>query len=233
MIENVEELGPELSGQAVLELPALCHRQIPVVIRQASEHITAERAIASVRRGNENGTARRVTTQVRERCHTQWPCGAGLRQTIRIADAGEVRNSAVAAVGIDQRLGGLEVNRISEEIPSFAIGILGTHLTSSAEICSRVVDTPGQAALHRDDRIQRPALQDLSRRPDAGNGVGQRIREPMGDIELARSVEVSGVIAIDRIPEPPIIRRHRQCMSVRVPKNEGQPMRSPLGHGHL
>src|SRR5439155_26574900 len=85
MIENVEELGPELSGQAVLELPALCHGQIPVVVGQASEHITAERAIAAKRRRNENGAARRVTTPVRERCHTQWPRGAGLRQTIRIA----------------------------------------------------------------------------------------------------------------------------------------------------
>ena len=100
MIENVEEFGPELCCEAFFEFPSLCHRQIPVVKRQTSEHITTERAIASVRRRNKNGAARSVTTQVRERSNSQWSSGRRSSETIGIARSSEVRNSTVAAVGV-------------------------------------------------------------------------------------------------------------------------------------
>src|SRR5262249_31763267 len=156
--ENIEEFGSELRGEAFFKFPGLCHRQVPVVKRQTSEHIAAKHAIASICRRKQNGAAGSVAAQGRKRSHSQWACGRCLGETIRIARSREVRNSTVAAVGVEQGLRSLEVRGVPEEIPLFTYAILGIDFTGSAEVGSCVVNTPRQPALHHQNGIERPAL---------------------------------------------------------------------------
>src|SRR5215510_16001840 len=105
---------------------------------------------------------------------------------------------------------------MSEEIPSLSGAVLSVNFTRSTEIASGIVYTPRQPALHRDDGIDRPTLQQLCRGFHGWNRVCERICKPLPDIKFARAVQISHVVRIDRIYKPPVIRRHRKCMSVGV-----------------
>src|SRR5439155_2013593 len=102
-----------------------------------------------------------------------------------------------SAVGVKQCLGGLEVLRIPKEIPAFANRGLSVDFAGSAEIGRVVVHTPGQTALHRQNGIQRPAFEYLTRRLLSGNGVGHGIGQSMPDIEFARAVQTSEIARVD------------------------------------
>src|SRR2546430_8431278 len=119
VIENVEDLGSELSRIALFELRRLRYRRIPIVIGHAPEHIPPERAGSTVRWRNKNRAAVGVATLIRQRCRSQWAGGLRLGQAIRIRHFGEVGNSAVYSVGVEQRFGSFEIIRIYAEIQAF------------------------------------------------------------------------------------------------------------------
>src|SRR5207253_8118271 len=126
----------------------------------------------------------------------------------------------VTAVRAKQRLGGIEIIGVAKEIPSFTNVVLSVAFTGSAEIGSLVVHTPGQPTLHRHNGIDRPAFEYLSGRLHTRDGIRQRVREAMPDVECARAVEIPDAICVDRIAKAPIVRRRRKGMSERVAKNE-------------
>src|SRR2546428_1616346 len=154
----------------------------------------------------------------------------GFGQTTGFARAGKERNPASAAIGIQQRLGGFEVFRISKEIPSFTIAILPVDFTGSAKIGGGIIHAPRQPALNRQNRIDRPALENLSWRLHAGDGVRQGVCKAMPDIKPAWTVEISRSVGIDWIEKTPVVRRHSQSVSERVTKNERNSMRGSLRH---
>src|SRR5580704_5098930 len=93
MVENVEELRPELGGEPHLELKGLGHRGIHVVEATVAPHAAGRGTEASVGWRNQNGTAQRVAAQVGERSHGEWAVSRSLRHTGRIAGTCEIRNS--------------------------------------------------------------------------------------------------------------------------------------------
>ncbi len=66
MVEDVEELGPELRGQTLLEFPVLLDRDIPVAEGRVAENILAGRAIGSVSGRGQRRIANRVAAVVKE-----------------------------------------------------------------------------------------------------------------------------------------------------------------------
>src|SRR5580704_2916886 len=114
-----------------------------------------------------------------------------------IARTREIRKSGCSGIRARKRLGLLKIRGIAEEVPLLAIGRWGIYLIGSAEVGRKVVDTPGQGTLKRHNGIERPSLEQLSRRVKAGDIVGRRKGESMSDVKLGRPVNLSRICAVD------------------------------------
>lgn len=69
VVEDIEELSPELRGEPFLEFPILDYGEIPVPERCVAENIFADRAELPVGRRNHYGAAVCETAVVSERGH--------------------------------------------------------------------------------------------------------------------------------------------------------------------
>src|SRR5215468_10153628 len=172
MIEQVEELGPELRAARLLELERLENREIHVLEAGIAEDIPAHRAEGSGLGRNHHrspvrghvAAAYRQGLEVWRLCHALLrQCGGQVRR-----EAGNLRlNRAVDAAKTLRNVGditevavrnptattGLEVAGVSKEIP--AVG----KFSGAAEIVTRVVNIPGLGSLKVQDGVELPTLQ--------------------------------------------------------------------------
>src|SRR6266481_9551717 len=139
MVQNIEEFGPELGGEAFFEFQILHDRQIPILEAQIAEIVPARSTDGRVGRRDQDRVAFCVATAVRQRSMCQPGYGSSVQchcfgEAGRIASTTEKGNSNAAT----RR----EVTGVTVEIPELSKRGELVHLVSSADIVGRVARSP-------------------------------------------------------------------------------------------
>src|SRR5215831_14988127 len=172
MIEQVEELGPELRAARLLELERLENREIHVLEARIAEDIPAHGTEGSelgrnhhrspvrghvAAAGRQGGEVGRLCHALLRQCRGQVRRDAGNLRLPRATDAAEtlrdVGDVAEVAVRNPTPAAGLEVAGVSIEIPAI------NEFSCPAEIITHVGYIPGLGSLKVHDGVEFPTLQ--------------------------------------------------------------------------
>src|ERR1019366_4418706 len=202
MVENVEELRPELGVEALAEMPVLGQREIHVFETGIRKNVASHGAEGSQWRRNQDGIAFGVAAVEGQgfSCRT-WGssiecesfCVAG-RVTRRHGwgiISGEEWNTCRPR---------LEVVRVPIEIPPDGAVRRRTdgQRTYAGSIGSLVHHPPVLRTLQGDDGVEFPTFQGLCVALLSGDSVGERNGEAMPDIEIAVGVFAVRIISVLR-----------------------------------
>lgn len=246
MVENVEELRPELSGEPFLELELFGYGQIPIAETGVAPNVTGRSAEGSCGGRNQHGIALGVAAETVERsggwavrysvhllggrrAGSEERSGLGAREYKWVATWQEgtwngLSTPAGPRAGAIRNGGvaGFKIARIAEKIPAISI------LTRITEIVGLIVAIPWLAGLQRYNGIELPSLQKLSRRFLSRNRVSDRNREAMFYIEVTARIFKGRIPAVLGKELADIVGIIVEGVRIRVGGQEREPVRCPL-----
>lgn len=194
VVEDIEEFSFELGLEAFLECEKLCDRQIPVSESRVAEDVILHVAVGAIRWRKHHRTSYAIATEIGQGCERQLQL---LAAEVRIVRSRAIRqdrvgwviagigNTADSTIGIGKAVNWREIAGFAEEVPLLTVrATLGPDFVSSAEVIGHIRPAPGQAALKDGDGVEPPPFEKLPEALLSGNGVIDRQREPMPDVEI-------------------------------------------------
>src|SRR6202167_1806271 len=154
MVEDIEELRPELSSQSLAPLKILGHRKVDVFESRVAEDVASHRSERPQRRRDQDRIAIRIAAECGERIARG--ANRSYKQSQCLCAASSIawiRRIPTARVERDSDRGRFEVLRVAEEIPA-----IGDQLACAANIGARIHYAERLRAIQADDRVDLPAF---------------------------------------------------------------------------